>query len=71
VRAEWRDETKKWHISVQARDGPIFEDECDVFINGGGGNLNYFFLEHLLIAMDICRRFERVEMARYPRIERF
>ncbi|EIM90702.1 FAD/NAD-P-binding domain-containing protein [Stereum hirsutum FP-91666 SS1] len=36
VRAEWFDDVKKWQIVVRGPDGSLFDDECDVFINGGG-----------------------------------
>lgn len=36
VRAEWFDDVKKWQIVVRGPDGSLFDDQCDVFINGGG-----------------------------------
>ncbi|KAJ7677213.1 FAD/NAD-P-binding domain-containing protein [Mycena rosella] len=36
LRAEWDDGAKKWRLQVRGPDGKEFEDECDVFLNGGG-----------------------------------
>jgi cation diffusion facilitator CzcD-associated flavoprotein CzcO len=36
VKAEWDDDAKKWRLQVRGPDGKEFEDDCDVFLNGGG-----------------------------------
>ncbi|KAJ7349078.1 FAD/NAD-P-binding domain-containing protein [Mycena albidolilacea] len=36
LKAEWDDDAKKWRIQVRGPDGTEFEDDCDVFLNGGG-----------------------------------
>lgn len=36
IKAEWDDDVKKWRIQVRGPDGKEFEDDCDVFLNGGG-----------------------------------
>ncbi|KAF9076089.1 FAD/NAD-P-binding domain-containing protein, partial [Rhodocollybia butyracea] len=36
IRAEWVEDTKKWKLTIKASDGQQFEDECNIFINGGG-----------------------------------
>ncbi|CAK5280944.1 unnamed protein product [Mycena citricolor] len=34
--AEWDDGAKKWKLRIRGPDQHEFEDECDVFLNGGG-----------------------------------
>lgn len=36
LKAEWDDDAKKWRLQVRDPEGKEFEDECDVFLNGGG-----------------------------------
>jgi cation diffusion facilitator CzcD-associated flavoprotein CzcO len=36
VKAEWDDDAKKWRLQVRGPDGKEVEDDCDVFLNGGG-----------------------------------
>ncbi|KAJ7043072.1 FAD/NAD-P-binding domain-containing protein [Mycena alexandri] len=36
VKAEWNDDAKKWRLQVRGPDGKEFQDDCDVFLNGGG-----------------------------------
>ncbi len=36
VKAEWDDDSKKWRLQVRGPGGQDFEDDCDVFLNGGG-----------------------------------
>lgn len=36
VKAEWVEDLNKWRLTVIGPDGQQFEDECNVFINGGG-----------------------------------
>ncbi|KAJ7243363.1 FAD/NAD-P-binding domain-containing protein [Mycena haematopus] len=36
LKAEWDDDAEKWRLQVRGPDGKEFEDDCDVFINGGG-----------------------------------
>lgn len=33
--AEWLEEEGQWRISVEGPDG-VFDDYCEVFLNGGG-----------------------------------
>lgn len=52
VRAEWVDDVNKWKILVRGPDGRLFEDECDVFINGGGEF--GIFSSHRLFRLNPC-----------------
>ncbi|KAE9408295.1 FAD/NAD-P-binding domain-containing protein [Gymnopus androsaceus JB14] len=36
VKADWAEDINKWRLTVVGPDGKQFEDECNVFINGGG-----------------------------------
>lgn len=36
VGAEWDDEENKWYLKVQAPNGTVFDDSCDILINGMG-----------------------------------
>lgn len=36
VGAYWNEEEALWHVQVQKLDGTVFEDTCNVLINGGG-----------------------------------
>jgi len=36
VGAEWLDEEGQWRLSVEDPSGRVFEDRCEVFLNGGG-----------------------------------
>lgn len=49
VRAEWLDDVKKWQIVVRGPDGLLFDDECDVFINGGG----VYFSSYSTLSTDV------------------
>jgi hypothetical protein len=36
VNAAWDEENFKWRIKVEGPDGQVFDDSCDVLINGMG-----------------------------------
>ncbi|KAF7323243.1 hypothetical protein HMN09_00105100 [Mycena chlorophos] len=36
IKADWDPETFKWRLQVRGPEGKVFEDDCDVFLNGGG-----------------------------------
>lgn len=36
VKAKWVEDLNKWKLTVIGPDGQQFEEECNVFINGGG-----------------------------------
>ncbi|KAJ7184393.1 FAD/NAD-P-binding domain-containing protein [Mycena filopes] len=36
VKAEWDDDAKKWRLHIRGPNGEEFQDDCDVFVNGGG-----------------------------------
>ncbi|KAJ7221713.1 FAD/NAD-P-binding domain-containing protein [Mycena pura] len=36
INAEWDDDAKKWRLRIRGPDGNEFDDDCDVFLNGGG-----------------------------------
>ncbi|KAJ7771566.1 FAD/NAD-P-binding domain-containing protein, partial [Mycena metata] len=36
IKAEWDDDAKKWRLRIRGPGGKKFEDDCDVFLNGGG-----------------------------------
>jgi len=34
--ATWDEEKGKWILKVHAPDGAVFEDECEILVNGSG-----------------------------------
>ncbi|KAF7305151.1 hypothetical protein MKEN_01230300 [Mycena kentingensis (nom. inval.)] len=36
IKAEWDAEQFRWRLKIRGPEGKEFEDECDVFLNGGG-----------------------------------